>query len=140
MQHSQELDCEAFLSFFFITVGVLLPLAVLIWTEPPASLRAWEARRRRAQPAGDRCGSLRRTGGRAALVVEGALRELCGRSWMAPAPRERGADVVALLQGEQPAGAAGTPWKLQGWQRPVAWWLLLSLVWGLARVHHAMVM
>lgn len=180
-QHSSELDCESFLSFLFILVGVVLPLAVLVWTEPPASLRAWEQRREAASSAdrtgGDGSGSSagsgasgasgggsganggtpnsskRRgvwscaiaAGSRACYLLEAGMRELCGRSWMAPAQPQQAQRARHTQRMAATAGAAGPNpsadlelrWSLAGWQRGMAWWLLISLIWGLCRLHHA---
>ena len=46
--NQQEAKCEAFLSFLFYAVGLLLPMWLLVRTEPPASLHAWEQRSRRS--------------------------------------------------------------------------------------------
>ncbi|PRW33626.1 putative NADH dehydrogenase [ubiquinone] 1 alpha subcomplex subunit mitochondrial [Chlorella sorokiniana] len=89
LQHGEELDCESFLTFLFIMVGVVLPLVVLVKTEPPASLKAWEERRQRANSSsggsGGGGGGRKPRGlwgcacaaaGRAALLLEAGMREL----------------------------------------------------------------
>lgn len=177
-QHSPELDCESFLSFLFILVGVVLPLAVLVWTEPPASLRAWEQRRQAASSAdrtgggsdggasgggaigsggsgsGARGSSSKRhgvwscaiaAGSRACYLLEAGMRELCGRSWMAPAQTQQAqrtqhtprTAATAGAHGPNPSADLELRWSLAGWQRGMAWWLLISLIWGLCRLHHA---
>jgi hypothetical protein len=115
---SREQQCEAFLSFLFVTVGLLLPVLLLVKTEPPASLRAWEQ-------AHGACG------GSLAAKLEAAIRQLCGRSWLAVPAATRG---VPSVQQEEDEDVLKPQCKLRGWQRGVAWWLLLSVVWraGLA--------
>lgn len=196
-QHSTELDCQSFLSFFFILIGIVLPLVVLVWTEPPASLKAWEERRRRAIGCRDNgsntsaTGSSSRVGGsgssgagssaadgsrgtsnsgsggdgssqkqpglwggacaaagHAVLVLEAAMRELCGRSWMAPwAPTQpqhaqHAQQAAAAVPGRridrQLSADLELRWSMAGWQRGMAWWLLISLIWGACRLHHSL--
>lgn len=187
------MDCESFLSFLFIMVGVVLPLAVLVWTEPPASLQAWEQRRQSASTsasrnigggtganavgsrgsgssgssvAGSRAsggsgshavrgsyksrggwGSARAAASRAALLLEAGMRELCGRSWMAPAvaqQAQRGRQLAATSAAgpqqlaRQLSADLEMRWSLAGWQRGIAWWLLISIIWGMCRLHHSM--
>lgn len=161
-------------------VGVVLPLAVLVWTEPPASLQAWEQRRQsastsasrnigggsRAHAVGSRgsgssgahavgssyksrgvWGSARAAASRASLLLEAGMRELCGRSWMAPAvaqDAQRGRQLAATSAAapqqlaRQLSADLEMRWSLAGWQRGIAWWLLISIIWGMCRLHHAM--
>lgn len=119
-------QCEAFLSFLFLAVGMFLPLALLLRTEPPISLRAWEE----AQAAGGCAGS---RGARLAAGLEVAVRQLCGRSWLAPAAAGAGPPLREAEPEEEAGGAvAKSHVRLLGWQRSIAWWLLLSIAWGCA--------
>jgi len=56
----QRAECEAFLTFLFWAAGLLLPILLVVKTEPPHSLRRWEAAyasRLRAGGAGGAGGS-----------------------------------------------------------------------------------
>lgn len=138
-----EQDCQAFLSFLSAAVGLLLPLAALVKTEPPASLRAWEDRARRSGAAGG--GGSDRTSKhpvlaalrRASDAVEGGLRQLCGRSWLAVGAAEPEQNAApADCAADQPAPQRPS-FRLHGWQRALAWWLLLSLLWAAAHQWHS---
>ncbi len=148
-----EAECEAFLTLFQFAMGLLLPMLVLVKTEPPHSLRAWdEACAARdagtAASSNDDGGSGGVTNGDRQLrrrkrgllsdmehAVEAAVRGLCGRSWLAPAlpSDDQRAALVALrreLTGQQPRRVLRM--RLQGWERLVAWWLLVSCSWALS--------
>jgi hypothetical protein len=116
---SREQQCEAFLSFLFVSVGLLLPVLLLVRTEPPASLRAWEQAR-------GACG------GSLAARVEAAIRQLCGRSWLAVPAATQAARGVPAVPREAAEDVLKPQLQLRGWQRAMAWWLLLSVVWGAA--------
>jgi hypothetical protein len=119
-------QCEASLSFLFLAVGMFLPLALLLRTEPAISLQAWEE----GQAAGGCAGS---RGGRLAAGLEAALRQLCGRSWLAPSATAGAGPPLREAEPEEADGqdAAAEPRvRLLGWQRSIAWWLLLSSAWG----------
>ena len=140
----REPECEAFVSVVFVAVGVLLPLALLLLTEPAESLAAWE-RRCSGGSSGDSCGSgsnwaqMAAACGTAARGAEAALRSLCGRSWLAPAQPAASAPegaTQAQVLARRPSLRPYTP-PLRGWQRGVAWWLLLSLVWAAALEFHS---
>ena len=134
------------------------PIALLVVSEVPSSLAKWEAgeeaRYSAATAAGPNClpVGLRAACGRATTALEGAVRQLCGRSWLAPAlgsdarqqqegethdcgaeaalaalaaPASRQPPLLLVLeQRRQPAV------RLDGWRRGLAWWLLLSFLWG----------
>ena len=126
--YSQQQQCEAFLSFIFLAVGMVLPVLLLVKTEPPTSLRAWDESR----------GTASSLAGRWAESLESATRQLCGQSWLAPVAVPEAAGVAAAdSRPSSPrsggGGGGGKPWAtLHGWQRGVAWWLLLSLLWAMS--------
>lgn len=155
-----EAECEAFLSIFNFAVGLALPLFLLIRTEAPTSLRAWEATSERlwAQPgpagpdgtgdgdgAGGGRGDARAGDGqsppslleRLEGTVEGVVRMLCGRSWLAP-PEPTDDQLVAMWRLRRDL-AGGDPHpvghllrlRLMPWERLFAWWLILALAWAL---------
>jgi hypothetical protein len=125
--YSEQQQCEAFLSFVFLAFGMVLPLLLMVKTEPPTSLRAWDESR----------GSASSLAGRLAESLEAAIRQLCGRSWLALG-LDAGRDVAADSPASSPRSSGSnsrcrTPWvTLRGWQRGVAWWLLLSLLWAVS--------
>lgn len=132
---SQQQHCEAFLTFIFASTGLLLPLAILVKTEPPTSLRAWELRALR----GDRLSGksrLRVAASRVSEAVEGGVRMLCGRSWFAVG-EAAGATAVAAATADAPSSRRTAPLSLHGWQRALAWWLVLSLIWAAAFEHNS---
>lgn len=106
---SDQQRCEAFISFLFLTVGLVAPLALLLKTEPQASLVAFKA----WQAGAARRGCL----ARAAIQCEGGIRTLCGRSWLAAVLERQGGDDADKS-------------CLHDLQRAAAWWLLLSLLWA----------
>ena len=156
---SQQVECEAFLSFVFIMAGIVLPIALLLATEPPQSLAKWEDGQRggeggwRAWGGGDRQGSgsgsssgasgggglcgrslhrLRAACGVAAAAVEGAIRRLCRRSWLASGPAEALEAVPRSHPQELMVSGGAFEWgPLRGWKLLVAWWILLFLLWAL---------
>ena len=146
-----EAECEAFLTLFQFAVGLLMPMLVLVKTEPPHSLRAWDeaCAAREISAAGAANGSsgggggggevrqARQRGPLATLehAVEAAVRSLCGRSWLAPVlpTDDERASLMALqreLTGQRPRHPLRL--RLQGWERLVAWWLLVSCSWALS--------
>lgn len=136
--HPPQAECEAFLSLFTLAVGLLLPIFVVVRTEPPTSLRAWDLRREGwPGPAGS---SDSQGGGALAQLeasVEAAVRQLCGRSWLAPPePSDEERAVLYRLRMEgagDAAAAARKPFRcsLRPWERVFAWWLMLALLWAL---------
>lgn len=142
----QEVECESFLSFLFYAVGLLLPLWSLLITEPPASLAAWEAAGAHGAP---RHGAPRRGPlARLEATLEGAMRQLCGRSWLAsPEPAdEQDAELWAAVAvaGDDVAAAAERRlqrrlrrrMRLQGWERGVVWWMVFVLLWAVTVLVH----
>lgn len=131
---SQQQSCEAFLTFTSALVGVLLPITVLLLTEPPTSLKAWEESDAAVAGGRTRGGALRRLGAWAAgplsQAVEAGARQLVGHSWLAgraAAAPEDSALIYANARGSQRRGC----WPpLAGWQRVCAWWLLLCMLWA----------
>jgi hypothetical protein len=127
--YSQQQQCEAFLSFVFLAFGMVLPLLLMVNTEPPTSLRAWDESR----------GTASSLAGRLAESLEAAIRQLCGRSWLAPGV-DSGGDAAADSRASSPrsSSSGGSSRRrnpcvtLRGWQRGVAWWLLLSLLWAMS--------
>lgn len=121
----REGECEAFLNFLSLVVGLLLPVVLAIKTEPPASLQRWERSAARGGGGGPTVAGgggkkvrLRDALARANLSLEGSIRHACGRSWLAPA-----------------GGGGAGPWlELQPWERGLALWLTLSMLWALAVV------
>ena len=126
-----EQECTSFFTFLGIAVGVFFPLWLLVKTEPPASLARWDERQQVAARTADggggdapdsgRDGSDSGRGGgeprqplhaRTAAAVEGAIRAVCGRSWLRSSEEEQ-------------LGA----FELEGWQRALLWWQLLGLAW-----------
>ncbi|KAL4430336.1 hypothetical protein ABPG77_002142 [Micractinium sp. CCAP 211/92] len=99
-------QCEAFLSFLLIAAGLLLPVVVLLATEPLHSLNAWKARQQQLTHARQQGGGLAMRASGAAARMEWWAREMCGTSW---------------LSGKL---------ALNGFQRGLGWWLLLSMVWA----------
>ena len=145
-QQQQQQECEAFLTFVGVVGSLVLPVALLVATEPTFSLADWEEKRRQpatapAAAAGPAAASLRGAVKRlwmaasgVSTAVEGALRQLCGRSWLAPAEDDLLGDYGAAEGGAAAAvGHAPQLWsglRLDGWTRGLAWWLLLSFLWG----------
>ncbi|KAL4419555.1 hypothetical protein ABPG77_006886 [Micractinium sp. CCAP 211/92] len=88
----QRTECEAFLNFLYWTVGWLLPMCLILKTEPLHSVRRWEAA----------CGPV--TGGssnwhaRPAAAAEALLRYLAGPSWLARRRQRRAWWEVALAR------------------------------------------
>lgn len=122
----QQAECESFLSFLFFTVGLLLPAWLLVKTEPPSSLRAWE-RRSSSTEAGAQVGLL----GRLEACAEGAVRQLCGRSWLAPPEQEIEEEALWATPGMLTALARHKlRLRLQGWERGFAWWLVIAALWA----------
>ena len=157
----QQQECEAFLTFVGVLVSLVLPIALLVASELPSSLIKWEegeaarssaaaaTAAARSPTAGSQFG-LRAACCKASTALEGAVRQLCGRSWLAPAPAlgaaarqvaacDGGAEaalaviaappawqrpLLLMREQQQPAG------RLDGWRRGLAWWLLLSFLWG----------
>lgn len=102
-------ECGAFFTFAGLAVGVLLPLWLLVKTEPASSLARWDAAR---QAAGHpHAASQAPLHSRAVTSFEAAVRALCGRSWLSSREQQQ--------QG----------WQLEGWQRALMWWQVLSLAW-----------
>ena len=119
---SQQVECEAFLSFVVIMTGIVLPIVLLLATEPRQSLAEWERgllggsgsrlwdngdEQSSKESSGSGSGSGSSSGasgggglcdrwnhraqaaiGNAAAAVEGAIRRLCRRSWLASGPME----------------------------------------------------
>lgn len=123
-------------TFFTFFVGLAGPIYVLVKTEPPTSLRAWEEACEQRGDPGDspseqHPGALQRL----EAALEAAVRQLCGRSWLAglePSDEER----IAMYR-LQRAMSGGRPrpklrLRLQGWERLLAWWLIFALVWALS--------
>lgn len=140
-----EAECEAFLTLFEFAVGLLMPMLVLLKTEPPHSLRAWDeacAAREHSAAGGSGAssaplGGLQKQGLLASLehTVEAAIRGLCGRSWLAPAlPRDEERAALVALQQELTGQRPRRPFRmrLQGWERLVAWWLLIACSWAIS--------
>lgn len=134
----REAECESFLTFLFYTVGLLMPMWLLVKTEPPSALRAWE-RRQGGQALTGRQPPL----GRLGTGAEAALRHLCGRSWLAPPQPEEGREWLAAASGAT-AGAGVAEGRarkrglrLWGWERAFAWWLLLALLWAVSVAVHS---
>ena len=143
-----EAECEAFLTLFQFAVGLLMPMLVLVKTEPPHSLRAWDeacaacesSAAGAAGGSGSGGGEVRQPRQRGMLAtlehaVEAAVRSLCGRSWLAPAlpTDDERASLMALqreLTGQRPRHPLRL--RLQGWERLVAWWLFVSCSWALS--------
>lgn len=128
---------ESFLTFLFCTIGLLLPVWLLVKTEPPTVLRAWE-RRRRGEPLVSPVSPL----GRLEAGAETLLRLLCGRSWLAPPEPEEGPEWLPAAPGASlGAGRGGRRrtrrTRLQGWERGFAWWLSLALLWALCVAVHS---
>lgn len=135
-----QAECEAFLSLFTLAVGLLLPIFVLVRTEPPTSLRVWDLACEASAPDADApggkgCGALAQL----EASVESAVRQLCGRSWLAPPePSDEERAVLYRLRGQPEGGgdaaaAARKPFRcrLRPWERLFAWWLILALLWAL---------
>lgn len=109
---------------------------LLVKTEPPSALRAWELRQGSPALATDLSAL-----GRLAAGAEAALRQLCGRSWLAPPQPEESLEWLAAPP-EAVAGP-GPQWRarkrclrLRVWERAFAWWLLLALVWAVSAAVH----
>lgn len=141
----QGQQCEAFLTFLFVATGLLFPVAFLLATEPPHSLRAWGARQQQLLHAKQRGRGPLEVAARAAAAAECGVRELCGGSWLAESARRWASEgewgsLPPAGEGAARRGSsasndsvlAGPSCKLvlNGWQRGVGWWLLLSLVWA----------
>lgn len=136
--NQQEAECESFLSFYFYAAGLLLPLWVLVKTEPPSSLAEWEERSSSTEQCA-RLGVL----GRVEAALEGAVRQVCGRSWLAPPIDEEEEEgmmwAATSAQGQGP-NSGGIQHKrrlrLRGWERVFAWWLVLALLWAVCISSH----
>lgn len=147
--------CEAFLTCLSTAVAALLPAYLAVKTEPATSLKRWEeAQLARAasdgaastatsdsaweaadaSPRGSSSGGPRRLPSLLARLEAsvgcGIRYVFCGSSWLAeartPSPGAAGA-----------AGIPGPAWprrELFWYERLVAWWLLLALVYELAVV------
>lgn len=134
-------ECEAFLTLFQFSIGLLLPILVLLKTEPPHSLRAWDeacAARRAGATASDSGGQQQRQ--RSVLAdlehwLEAAVRGLCGRSWLAP-PLPTEEEQAALMRMQQELTGVRPPGplrlRLRGWERLIAWWLVIACSWALS--------
>lgn len=125
---TDEQECAAFLTFLGLAAGLLLPLWLLVKTEPPASLARWDERQRVAARrreggrgnSGDAPDGNRSRGdepsppvySRVAAAVEGSIRAVCGRSWLVSSGEER-----------------PEAFELDGWQRALLWWQVLGLGW-----------
>lgn len=112
-QLNAQQECAAFFTYIGLTVGVLLPLWLLVKTEPSSSLAKWEAAQQRAASSSN--GQVVPLHSRLCTSLEAALRALCGPSWLTSSSRQ----PRHLQQG----------WQLEGWQRLLLWWQLLSLAW-----------
>ena len=115
---SQEAECESFLSFLSVLVGLLLPLCLIVRTEPAASLRRWE----NSWAAG--------TAGRLSSL-EYCMRLLCGRSWLADSGGQ-GGDAEAAAPTAAGASHRHGSRQLKAWERGLLWWQLLGLCWYVA--------
>lgn len=112
----QEGECEAFLHVLCIWVGLVLPLSLLIKTEPAKSMAAWEAARAQQQAEWQAAPQRprRQAGGAAGVgrqlgsALEAGMRQLAGRSWLAPAASQDGS------QHQRPN-------ELAWWERCLAW-------------------
>ena len=110
---SAQHECAAFFTFIGLAVGVLLPLWLLVKTEPSSSLARWEASQ---QAAGyPHAGAKAPLHSRALVSFEAAVRAVCGRSWLSGREQQ----WRQQQQGRQ----------LEGWQRALLWWQVLSLAW-----------
>ena len=163
---SQQVECEAFLSFVFIMTGIVLPIVLLLATEPRQSLAEWERgllggsgsrlwdngdEQSSKESSGSGSGSGSSSGasgggglcdrwnhraqaaiGNAAAAVEGAIRRLCRRSWLASGPMEEPEPVPRSHPQELMVSGGAFEWgPLRGWKLLVAWWILLFLLWAL---------
>ncbi|PRW45349.1 hypothetical protein C2E21_5920 [Chlorella sorokiniana] len=108
---SPQQECAAFFTFIGLTVGVLLPLWLLVKTETSSSLARWEASRLAA--AATNSNQKVPLPSRIAVSFEATLRALCGRSWLSSSAQQQ------MQQG----------WQLEPWQRALMWWQMLSLAW-----------
>lgn len=85
---SPQAQCEAYLHIVSFWVGLVLPLCLLIKTEPAESLKtwevAWEAHQTEWQSARQPSGPAD-TSRHLGMVSEACMRQLAGRSWLAPA-------------------------------------------------------
>lgn len=110
---------------------------VLVKTEPPTSLRQWEEGGGGSGGSGHRWRLLRALAA-VETAVEGAVRQLCGRSWLAAAaPEQDDVELLFLEEEEQQESGGSQPrrkLRLQGWERGFAWWLLIALVWSVSLV------
>ncbi len=116
---SAQQECTAFFSYIGLTVGVLLPLWLLVKTEPPSSLArhttGWPASNSQQAVAPSRGSQAPPLHSRLAASLDAALRALCGSSWLSSQEQQQ----RQLRQG----------WQLEGWQRVLLWWQVLSLAW-----------
>lgn len=112
-------ECEAVLTWMSVLLGVLLPILLVVKTEPAASFMLWQARRRQASSAASSGGGkpVAHALHGAELAVESGVRALCGPSWLAPSHRRDAHD--GRLSPDMP-----------GIQRAVHCVLLLMVVWG----------
>lgn len=121
-------ECEEVLSFLSLSVGLLLPLLLVVKTEPASSLERWEAAQRalglecsssEASTSSEASGGgghasdgARRTSGMgprlarawrwAEARIEEGMRLLAGRSWLAPRPPRRPISRLEELQRHRP--------------------------------------
>ena len=113
---SAEQECAAFFTYIGLTVGVLLPLWLLVKTEPSSSLAKWEAAWHSAAEGQGRVA--RPPLHRLAACLEAGLRALLGRSWLSSSSSQQ-------WRRQQPQNR----WQLEGWQRALLRWQLLALAW-----------
>lgn len=112
---SADQECAAFLNFVGVCFGVLLPLWLLVKTEPCSSLARWDASWDAAAEGLDG-GQQQQPLHLLAACMEAALRALCGRSWLSSREQRQQRDRRHR-------------WQLEGWQRGLLWWQVLALSW-----------